>query len=251
MPQGLALLLVVTQIRAAEQAAAPQAAPSPQTSAPQANPNPAQQIPAQSSPAQQNPGPASSPAQQTAPAPIQPVASLPTEESLKILVLAGKGESNDLERKVMSPMVIQVLDQNDRPIEGAEVVFRFPINGPGASFPGGKSSLTVRTNTGGQAAALNWMANSQTGPFDVHVTASYGNQIGETTFSMTNVTRVVEEPTKAKAESLWSHRWFKIAVIGGAAVAVGLGVYFGTRGGSKSSGSTVSISPGSPTVGAP
>ena len=61
-------------------------------------------------------------------------------------MLAGSGEMNDLERRVMAPLVVQVLDQNDRPMEGAEVVFRFPLNGPGATFPGGKNSVIVRTN---------------------------------------------------------------------------------------------------------
>jgi hypothetical protein len=139
-------------------------------------------------------------------------------------------------------------------VEGAEVVFRFPINGPGAAFSGGKSSATVRTNGGGQAAALNWMANSQAGPFQIHVNASYGNQVGETTLSMTNATRIVAgagEGKKAKKPSLWSHGWFKVAVIGGAAAIV-VGVVLATRGGSSSSsGSTVTISPGSPTVGGP
>lgn len=156
---------------------------------------------------------------------------------------------NDLARHVMAPLVVQVVDQNERAIEGAQVVFRFPINGPGATFTGGRSSLTVRTNSGGQAAAVNWMANGQVGPFDVHVNASYGNQVGETTVMMTNVTRIVEDSQKTKHESLWSHTWFKAAVIGGAAVAVGLGVFFATRGGSSGSSThTVTINPGSPTV---
>jgi hypothetical protein len=160
---------------------------------------------------------------------------------------------NDLERRVMAPLVVQVLDQNDRPMEGAQVVFRFPVSGPSATFPGGKTSVSVRTNQTGQAPAVNWMANSETGGFQVHINASYGNQVGETTVLMTNVTRIAESArltSGVKRESLWSHRWFKVAVIGGAAVAVGLGVYFGTRGGSKS-GSTVTITTGPPTVGAP
>ncbi len=229
MPQVLAVFLVVTQIQAAEPAAAPSPA---QASAPSQPPAAAPQ--------------ASTP-------PTAPAAPLPVEQSLKLIVLAGNGEMNDLERRVMAPLVVQVLDQNERPLEGAEVVFRFPISGPGASFGGGKSSATVRTNGVGQAAALNWMANGQVGTFQVHVNASYGNQVGETTVSMTNVTRIVEGAKKTKTASLWSHRWFKVAVIGGAAVAIGLGVYFGTRGGggSTGSGSTVTINPGSPTVGGP
>jgi hypothetical protein len=218
---------VVTQIQAAEQAAVPPQAP---IATPQAG-NPA-------------PSPSPTPAQ---PSPAQP---LPVQQSLKILVLAGNGEMNDLERRVMAPLVVQVLDQNERPVEGAEVVFRFPLNGPSAAFPGGKNSLTVRSNGTGQAPALNWMATGGVGTFQVHVNASYGNQIGETTFPMSNVTRVTEQDKRVKHESLWSHRWFKVAVIGGAALAIGLGVYFGTRGGSKS-GSTVTITPLPPTVGAP
>src|SRR5579862_2427200 len=72
LPQALALLLVVTEIQAAEQAAAPQATPPPAT-------------------------PASAP---------PPAAPSPVEQNLKILVLAGSGEMNDLERKVMAPLVV-------------------------------------------------------------------------------------------------------------------------------------------------
>jgi hypothetical protein len=220
----LAVVLVATQMQAAEQDAVPPQAP---TAAPQAGTPP--------------PTPAR---------PAQPLATsqLPVQQSLKVRALAGNGEMNDLERRIMAPLVIQVLDQNDRPMEGAEVVFRFPINGPGATFPDGKTSVTVRTNGTGQAAALNWMANG-VGTFDVHVNASYGNQIGEATVSMTNATRVVEAARTSKGQSLWSHRWFKIAVIGGAA-AIGVGVFLALRGGGKS-GSTVTITPGSPGVSGP
>lgn len=221
LPQALAVLLAVTQIQAAEQAAVPP------------------QPPAATSPAASNPAPA------------QPPAAVPVEQNLKILVLAGQGEQNDLERRVMAPLVVQVEDQNDRAMEGADVIFRFPITGPSATFPGGKSFVTVRTNTTGQAAAVNWMANGQVGTFQIHVNASYGNQVGETTVSMSNVPRVIVEAKKSKTKSWWSHRWVKIAVIGGAAAAIGIGVFLATRGGSKSSGSTVTISPGSPGVGAP
>ena len=221
LPQVLAAFLVVTQIQAAEQAAAPPQVPA---AAPQTTP--------------------ATPQAPVAPAAVVP---LPVQQSLKILVLAGDGEMNDLERRVMAPLVVQVLDQDDRPMEGAEVIFRFPLDGPSATFPGGKNSLTVRTNGNGQAPALNWMANGQVGTFQVHVNASYGNQVGEVTFPMNNVTHITEQDRKAKHESLWSHRWFKIAVIGGAALIV-VAVVLAKRG---SKGSTVTINPGPPTVGAP
>lgn len=224
LPVALAGILAITQTQAAL-----------------AQAEQAQATPAQAA-SQQVPLPA---------APGPPAATLPVEQSLKIRVLAGNNEMNDLERRVMAPLVVQVVDRDERPVETADVIFRFPITGPGAAFPGGKASQTVRTNTDGQAAALNWMANGQVGRFQVHVNASYGNQVGETTLSMTNVTRVVVEPKKSTAGGWWSHRWVKVAVIGGGAAVVAIAVILATRGGSKSSGGTVTINPGSPTVGAP
>jgi hypothetical protein len=218
----LAFLLVVVPLIADPQApVAPPAAPaSPQTPAP-------------------------------APAPTAAPAPLPVIQGLKVIPLAGKGEMNDLERKIMAPVVVEVLDQNDRPLEGAEVVFRFPISGPTAVFAGGKSSQTLRTNSQGQAAAVNWMANDQVGRFDVHVAASYGNQVGEVTFSMGNAQRVTQKDGREK-RGWFSPLWVKVAVIGGGA-ALAVGIILLTRGGSHStsSGSTVTITPGSPSVGGP
>jgi hypothetical protein len=179
----------------------------------------------------------------------QPMAPLPTMQNLKVVPLAGNGEMNDLGRKAMAPLAIQVLDPNDRPVEGASVVFRFPLQGPGATFAGQKNVQTVRTNGQGEAAAVGWMANDQVGTFQVHVTAAYGNQIGETTISMTNVTRIVEGKKNQKNRSWYSSKWFKIAVVAGGA-GLAAGIVLATRGG-KSTLPSITISPGSPTVGSP
>ena len=91
----------------------------------------------------------------------------------------------------MAPLVVQVVDQSDQPVDGADVVFRFPLDGPGASFAGQKNAQTFRTNADGQAAATGWTANGKVGTFRVQVTASRGNELGSATISMTNVTRIV------------------------------------------------------------
>jgi hypothetical protein len=178
------------------------------------------------------------------------MAPLPAERSLKVIALAGDREMNDMERRVMAPLVVQVTDQNDRPVEAANVVFRFPLNGPGATFADQKTSKTVRTNGQGQAAATGWMANGQTGTFQVHVTASYGNQIGEVVVSMTNVTRITGEGRSFRRHRSWySSKWVKIAlIVGGAAVVTGIILLVKNRG---SSTQPITVSPGSPTVGAP
>ncbi|MBZ5607390.1 MAG: Ig-like domain-containing protein [Acidobacteriia bacterium] len=206
-----------------------------------------QAAPAQT-PAAQPPAAATQPA-----APPPPIAAA-TIESLKVIPLAGKGEVNDLQRKLMAPLVVQVVDNNDRPVENAEVIFRFPIKGPSAMFPGGKTSQTTRTNGQGQAAAMNWIANSEVGSFEVHVNASYGNQIGEATFSMSNANQVVrhtgDNAIRGKQDHWYSPTWVKIALAAGAAGVVA-GIVLATRGGGSSSspGVPITISPGTPTIG--
>jgi hypothetical protein len=194
--------------------------------------------------------------QQAPPPPTpKPMAQLPVVQNLRVIPLAGKDEMNDLERHVMAPLVVEVLDQNDRPVEGAAVVFRFPLNGPSATFANQKTSQTSRTNAQGEAAATGWAANGEVGSFQVHATATYGNQMGETTFSMSNVTRIVESvKKKSKHQPWWSTRKFKIAVIaGGAALVAGIVLAKETGGGSGKATTipTVTISPGSPSVGGP
>jgi hypothetical protein len=181
-----------------------------------------------------------------APAQGTPAAPLPTIQNLKLIVLAGQGEQNDLERRVMAPLAVQVLDQNDRPVEGADVTFRFPLGGPTAVFENQQNARTVRADSNGEARATNWFANNQVGNFQVHVTATYRNQMGQATILMSNVTKVIEG--KNKGRHWWSSKTAKILIVAVAAGAV-TGIVLATRGGN--SPTTVTISPGSPTLGGP
>ena len=186
---------------------------------------------------------AQTPAGQAAPNP-----SLPTVQSLKVIPLAGNRELNDMQRKVMAPLVVQVLDQNDQPVVGAAVVFRFPLEGPSATFPGQRNAYTFRTNADGQAAATGWMANGRTGTFHVQVTASRGNEQGSVSIAMTNVNRIVNAG-KRHGKSWWSSPWAKVIVIGGAAGAVAAIVLLTHH--SNSSGPTITATPGAPGIGGP
>lgn len=179
------------------------------------------------------------------PAAPQPVGQLPMTQSLKILPLAGNNEQNDLQRRLMAPLVVQVLDQNSRPVEGAQVTFRFPITGPGAVFAGGKNAQTFGSNADGQVAATGWVANSEVGRFPVKVTAILRNEMGEATLYLENVTVRGDERAKAK-KSIWANKWTWIAIAGAAGgAAAGILATRGNGGGS----SAVIIAPGNPTVG--
>ncbi len=169
----------------------------------------------------------------------------PQTQSFRVIALAGNGESNDMERRIMAPLVVQVLDQEARPVEGADVTFRFPSSGPGAVFANGERSQTFRTNADGQAAAIGWTANG-IGHFQVQISAVRNNEIGAVTVTMNNVDRVAT--TTSRHKSWWSSGWFKTLVIAGAAGAV-TGVVLTRTGGGNDSRPPVTISVGTPTIG--
>jgi hypothetical protein len=171
--------------------------------------------------------------------------ALPITQSLKILPLVGNNGVNDLERRVMTPLAVQILDQNDAPVDGATVVFRFPISGPSAAFTDQQSAQTVRTGANGQARATGWTANAQVGTFAVQVTATRGNEQGTGTITMTNITRVLPANEVPK-KRWWTSRWAKIAYVA-AAAGITTAVVLSTR----SSSTTIQGTIGAPTIGGP
>ena len=193
-----------------------------------------------------------SPPQTPAPPKAEPMAPLPMVQSLKILVLTGEQEMNDLERRVMATLVVEIRDQNDRPVEGADVTFRFPASGPGATFRDEKVTNTVRTNVQGQAQATGWSANSLVGPFTVNVTATYGNQMGQGTVHMLNVTRVTDDMTKdrKRKRAWWASRKWQFLMAAGAGAAI-TGIVLAARGSGSAAATppTITISPGTITIG--
>ncbi|MEO5925004.1 MAG: hypothetical protein ABIR70_14380 [Bryobacteraceae bacterium] len=173
-----------------------------------------------------------------------PTAGTPT---LRILPLAGNNGVNDIEKQVMAPLAVQILNQNDLPVDGATVIFRFPISGPSATFADQQTSQTVRTNANGQARATGWSANTQVGTFAVQVTATRGTDQALATITMSNVPRILpakEQPRKR----WWTSKWAKIAYIGAAA---GITTAIVVKNRSGNGDVTIQGTPGSPTIGGP
>lgn len=211
------------QVQAQAPAGQPQA-PAAQPQAPPAQPQP-------QPPAAQAPPPA-------------PLAQLPTVEDLKVLVLEGQRSINNTTRHIGIQPVVEVRDQNDRPIEGATVVFRLPPSGPGGTFPGNSPTFSTRTTVQGQAAASGFVPNDLQGRFDIHVTATLQNRTGETTISQTNSANNLSL-LPPNPPSFWSkHKYWIIG--GGAAVLVGIALAV-TLSHSKST-TAVTITPGPVTI---
>jgi hypothetical protein len=196
-------------------------------------------------PAAQTPPPAA----QTSP-PAVPAATSPMNprDKLKVLILKGAGVSNFIPDRISRPVVVEVLDKNDFPVEGASVLFELPQTGPGGSFANGEHSRTVKTDLRGQAF-VSFEISPEQGKFQIAVTATAGDNSGRATISQASSLMIVEEKKREK------HPWYttkKFWIITAAAAAgATVGIILATRGGSSSSTPTIVITPGSPTFGGP
>jgi len=166
-------------------------------------------------------------------------------ESLKIYVLEGQGAVNSLPRRSATTPVVEVRDENEQPVAGAEVTFELPPAGPGGSFPGPQQSLKVRTNTQGQAAAP-FTPNTEAGRFSIKITATMGNRSGRAVITQTNSLQADAQPVQAGGRKFG---WWKIALVAGAGAAAG-GIVWATRDGVESS-PTIILTPGSPSFSGP
>ena len=173
---------------------------------------------------------------------------------LNIVIVEGDGAINNIRQRTAREPIIQVEDENHKPVAGAAVIFTLPGQGAGGSFAGGSQSLSVVTDSQGRAVAHGFHPNTVQGQYQIHVTASNNGQSANATISQSNA--VVAGAAGGAAAAGISGKLIAVIVIVGAAAAAG-GAYYATHNGSGS-GSNISagasvivITPGSGTVGPP
>lgn len=177
------------------------------------------------------------------------VAQQASTGTLKINPLLGDGAVNSIPSGIATAPVIEVRDDNDRPVEGAVVLFRLPAEGPSAVFANNALEYKTKTNISGQATVSGFRANGLAGRFEIHVTASYQDRKGEVVIRQSNSTGLVAMDREAPPVKSSRRRWIILGALGaGAAVAIGLLV-----GGSESSSSQngAVLTPGPIVIGAP
>jgi hypothetical protein len=171
--------------------------------------------------------------------------------SLKIVVIQGEGALNNIKNRTATQPVVEVRDENDKPVEGAEVVFQLPAAGPGGVFHGWMRNQTARTNAQGQAAASGFTPNEEPGRFNIKVTATTGKKSGTAVIAQSNA--VNGGAAGAQAGKSRKNLWIAIGVIAVAAI-VG-GAVAASGGDDDAAGTTttvpVTITPGPVTVGNP
>jgi hypothetical protein len=182
------------------------------------------------------------------PAPAQ---ALPT--ALNVEVIQGEGTTNRVGQRVSQDPVIRVIDENQKPIADAAVVFTLPTEGATGVFGNGAKSLTVMTDAQGRATAQGLRLNALPGRVQIHITASYKGVAARTT-----ITLFSEAPAGYVPPSGHGHGKLIaiLAVIGAAGAG---GAYYATHSSSSSASTPTSppavaaigITPGTGTIAPP
>lgn len=190
-----------------------------------------------------NPCPAQQPSD-----PVSGPTSLTTGR-LKILVLEGGNAINSIPNRAATFPVVEVRNENDIPIENADVVFELPSTGPGGVFPDNKTSFAGRTNLQGQVRAP-YLMNNLPGQFSIQVRASLGPLSASTVISQTHSIKLPKTVDKTRH---WYQRKKLLLIVGGAAAAVTVILLTRASGSiaNAGSGTVIVISPGGPSIGVP
>jgi hypothetical protein len=171
-----------------------------------------------------------------------------TPTSLQIVIIEGQGAINNVKQRVNREPIVQVEDENHKPVAGAAVIFFLPNQGPGGTFANGSTSLTTTTNAQGQAVARGIRFNNQAGAMEIRVAASFAGQTASAIITQTNVLGAAASGGSVGGMSLTTKLLIIGAVVGGAVAA---GVIVANRGSSTTATPTTTITPGTVSVGAP
>jgi hypothetical protein len=162
---------------------------------------------------------------------------------LFINIIEGEGTLNNVKQRVNREPIVQVEDENHKPIAGAAVVFFLPTSGPSGTFANGSQTLTVTTDSLGRASATGIRPNHAVGKLQIRVSASFNGLSATATITQSNI-------AGANVGGGLSTP-MKILIVTGAVVGIAAGVYFGIHDSGSSTASGVIVTTGIPAVGAP
>jgi hypothetical protein len=164
--------------------------------------------------------------------------------NLTVKVVEGDGAFNDIKHKVGHPLAVEVRDENNRIVTGAEVTFAAPAVGASGTFGNGKQSITAVTDRDGVARSGSFNPNLMEGRFSIRITARQQDREGALLVSQSN--------TSAGVEAGQSHKklWIILAIAAGGGVGAALALKGSSSSTSSAAPATV-LTSGGIVVGAP
>jgi hypothetical protein len=174
---------------------------------------------------------------------------VPPPPSLQIAILEGEDVSNNIKERTAREPIVQVTDENHKPVAGAAVLFSIDSQGghAGATFAHGAKVFHGTTDANGNVTAHGFHPNGHTGQFHVNVTASKGQLVSHASIAQTNVAAATTAATTSGITGFVAAHVVLVSVVAASVVAVG--VTTGVVVSSQSSGTTITTGTG--TVGAP
>jgi hypothetical protein len=176
-----------------------------------------------------------------------------TGAKLNLVIVEGEGAINNIRLRTAREPIVQVEDENHKPVAGAAVTFALPGQGAGGTFANGGQTLTVMTDEQGRAVARGLRPNTVKGQYQIHVTASHNGLTANAVITQINALAAGAAGAGAAAAAGISGKMIAVIVIVAAAAATGGAVYATHSGGGSNAtaAGVVTISPGTGTVSAP
>jgi hypothetical protein len=160
---------------------------------------------------------------------------------LIITILEGEGALNNIRQRTAREPIVQVEDKNHKRVTNGYVTFSVQPSalGAGATFAGGVTSVTVATNSLGQATASGLVPNGTPGTFTISISATSGTLTATTVIVQTNLLGAAA--AAGIGGFIATHTILFWTVIGAVVVSGTVtGVVLATR----NSGTNISIGPG-------
>ncbi len=177
-------------------------------------------------------------------------AQAPAAPQLRIVILEGEGAINNIRQRTAREPIVEVQDENSRPVAGAVVTFTLPDRGASGTFANGQTSMTITTDAQGRAVGTGLHPNNVEGSFQIRVSASHQGRTAAAIISQTNAV--------AGAAAAGGGSGKVIAILLVAAGAAAGGVVAATRGGNKGGPTTpppgsspTTFTAGTPTISGP
>lgn len=175
-----------------------------------------------------------------------------TSGKISLVIVEGDGAINNVRQRTAREPIVQVEDENHKPVAGAVVAFTLPSQGAGGTFAGGSRTLTIMSDSQGRAVARGFRPNSTQGQFQIRVNASLNGQTASAAITQTNA--LAAGAAAAAATGISAKLIIAIVAVGAAAAAGG--VVAATHGGgstpaSPAPPSVVTAAPSVGTVGPP
>ena len=107
---------------------------------------------------------------------------------LQIVILDGQDALNNIHDRTAREPIVQVQDENHKPVAGAVVIFLVRSdNGASGTFANGLTTYTTRTDSLGRAVGRGFTHNDVAGDLVIAVEATYMGMTADTVIHQTNI----------------------------------------------------------------